>query len=168
MQIEPYEQPYLNIENPANIDTVIELLVSKGEEIEKPISILKLHKLLYYIQAWHLALYDRPVLRERFQAWVHGPASRPVFDKFKKDKGMYDSLTLGDITRTNSLLSPEILFHVNEVLDVYMKYSGSELEDMTHKEDPWLKARADIPSYQSSENYIQESDMTIYYRARLV
>ncbi|EPG66005.1 Panacea domain-containing protein [Leptospira wolffii] len=151
MQIEPYEQPYLNIENPANIDTVIELLVSKGEEIEKPISILKLHKLLYYIQAW-----------------VHGPASRPVFDKFKKDKGMYDSLTLGDITRTNSLLSPEILFHVNEVLDVYMKYSGSELEDMTHKEDPWLKARADIPSYQSSENYIQESDMTIYYRARLV
>ena len=34
---------------------------------------LKLQKLMYYSQAWHLALRDIPLFNEDFQAWVHGP-----------------------------------------------------------------------------------------------
>ena len=34
---------------------------------------LRLQKLLFYAQAWHLALTNRPLFEEDFEAWVHGP-----------------------------------------------------------------------------------------------
>ncbi len=32
---------------------------------------LKLQKLLYYIQGFHLARFDNPIIDEDFEAWVH-------------------------------------------------------------------------------------------------
>ncbi|MBW4622042.1 MAG: DUF4065 domain-containing protein [Cyanosarcina radialis HA8281-LM2] len=34
---------------------------------------LKLQKLVYYSQAWHLAIHGTPLFEEDFQAWIHGP-----------------------------------------------------------------------------------------------
>src|ERR1044071_4359251 len=50
----------------------------------EPISNLKLQKLLYYAQGWHLALRNEPLFHERIEAWVHGPAVPPVYGHFKK------------------------------------------------------------------------------------
>ena len=59
----------------------VELLHDQGG-----ISNLKLQKLLYYAQAWHLALYGEPLFRDRIEAWVHGPVVPPVFGAFKHNK----------------------------------------------------------------------------------
>ena len=47
------------------------------------VSNLKLQKLLYYCQAWYLALYDGPLFDERIEAWTHGPCVPPVYGEFK-------------------------------------------------------------------------------------
>ena len=55
-------------------------------ESEQPPTLLKVHKLLYYVQAWHLALTSTPLLNEKFQAWVHGPVSPALYDRYKNTK----------------------------------------------------------------------------------
>jgi uncharacterized phage-associated protein len=37
------------------------------------ISNLKLQKLVYYAQGFHLALYDELLFEETIEAWTHGP-----------------------------------------------------------------------------------------------
>ena len=44
----------------------------------------KLQKLCYYAQAWSLALNDYKLVNTDFQAWIHGPVSYPLYEKFKK------------------------------------------------------------------------------------
>jgi hypothetical protein len=36
---------------------------------------MKLHKILYYCQAWSLVWDDKPLFRERIEAWVTVPLS---------------------------------------------------------------------------------------------
>jgi len=45
---------------------------------------LKLQKLLYYIQAWHLAIFGKSVIDDDFKAWVHGPVCVSVWHAVKK------------------------------------------------------------------------------------
>ena len=44
---------------------------------------LKLQKLLYYAQAWYLALRGQSPFHRGFQAWVHGPALPSQYKRFK-------------------------------------------------------------------------------------
>ncbi|MDY6802276.1 MAG: DUF4065 domain-containing protein, partial [Cyanobacteriota bacterium] len=38
-----------------------------------PLSAMKLHKLLYYSQAWSLVWDEQPLFSERIEAWANGP-----------------------------------------------------------------------------------------------
>ena len=42
---------------------------ASGEAITQ----LKLQKLVYYADAWFLANFDEPLIKEDFEAWAHGP-----------------------------------------------------------------------------------------------
>lgn len=44
---------------------------------------MKLQKLIYYIDAWHLVFFYEPLINENFEAWVHGPVVREVWDFLK-------------------------------------------------------------------------------------
>lgn len=41
------------------------------------IQVWKLHKLIYYCQAWSLVWDDEPLFEENFYAWDNGPLCRP-------------------------------------------------------------------------------------------
>ena len=60
-------------------DRVAARLVNFSHEHGSPVSNLKLQKLLYYAQAWHLAFFGAPLFDEDFEAWVHGPVVPRVF-----------------------------------------------------------------------------------------
>lgn len=46
-------------------------------------SAMKLQKLVYYAQAWSLALYGRPIFDSPIQAWSNGPVNQELFDKHR-------------------------------------------------------------------------------------
>ena len=49
-----------------------------------PVSHMKLHKLLYYTQGWHLAYFDgNPLFVDKPQAWMRGPVYRTVYNRYK-------------------------------------------------------------------------------------
>lgn len=55
---------------------------------ELEITLFKLQKLLYYIQAWHLVYFNRdPLFNELAEAWANGPVYRSVYNQYKS-KGL--------------------------------------------------------------------------------
>ena len=139
-------------------DMVAKYFLAKvDEEVGDGISNLKLQKLVYYAQAYHLAMYDEPLFRDRIEAWEHGPVvpdlyhaykgcgsgNIPVPQDFEPDK--YDE-------RTADLL--------DEVYNVFGQYSAWKLRNMTHEERPWVEA------YEGGERgrVISHRSMREFYR----
>jgi uncharacterized phage-associated protein len=151
----------------AKLNDVADYICIEAIRAGAPISVLKLHKLLYYVQAWHLAFFEKPMMPEQFQAWVHGPVSRTVYDRFKNIKLMYSPIIKGDLQQGALIISAEAKRHIDSVLEVYMQYSATQLEELTHQEDPWIKAREGYGPTDRCEVPIDEKLMGSFYRKRV-
>jgi uncharacterized phage-associated protein len=62
---------------------VADYFIAYAHATETFISNQKLQKLVYYAQAWTLALLDRELIEEDFQAWVHGPVIPDLFWRYQ-------------------------------------------------------------------------------------
>jgi|SRR5580700_8585669 uncharacterized phage-associated protein len=137
-------------------------IIGTFKNLGQPITNLKLQKLLYYSQAWHLALHGRILFCDRIEAWVHGPVVPTVFREYREFKW---APLPDDPTFTTPPI--EICEHIAEVLSTYGKFDATQLEHLTHSEGPWMEARKGIPGDMASTNEITHSAMMNYYRARL-
>lgn|SRR5690606_34596242 len=153
----------------ARINDVADYIVMKLHSGGVFVNVLKLHKLLYYVQSWNLAFGRGPLFEGRFQAWVHGPVSRDIYDRFVGEKTMYSALSSNDIRGDFSIkdLTDQERAHIDAVLEVYGDFSGDQLEEMTHQEEPWLEARGGLPGHVRSETLIRNETMQSFYAARL-
>lgn len=153
-----------------NINDICDYIIlsAKADE-DTPLSNLKLQKVLYYIQAWHLAFYEEPFFDGKFQAWVHGPVNREIYDRFKSSKYLFSEIRSKDVLNKLCIntISSDDKDHINNVLEVYLPYSGVQLESMTHNESPWLKARKGISRLEYCENEISEDDMKAFYKSKI-
>jgi uncharacterized phage-associated protein len=125
------------------------------------VSNLKLQKLIYYAQAWHLALHDKPLFNERIEAWVHGPVQPAVYGAFKK---------FGYLPITESVACKIDAAHESHVMDVlkaYGRLQAFELEQLVHTEQPWIAARKGLPPDANCKNEIRHIDMRTFYKAKL-
>jgi uncharacterized phage-associated protein len=154
-----------------NINDVCDYVIFRlTKEGGASLSHLKLQKLLYYIQSWNLAFDKVPLFQGKFQAWIHGPVNRTIYNRFKDTKYMYSSINTEDIITkdlTFAALSDIEQDHINSVLEAYAAFSDVQLEKMTHEEKPWLEARDGFQPYERCEVEIDESTMTSFYAARL-
>lgn len=152
------------------VNQVTNYVIAHVAEDKHSLSLLKLQKLLYYIQAWHLVHFDgEPLFDNDFQAWVHGPVCREVYDRFSDSHRLYDSVTAADIGNNPdvSAITAQNVNFINAVLDVYAKYSGTQLEQLTHCERPWQEARGNLSPAAHCENIISRKTMREFYSARL-
>ena len=61
-----------------DVHKITDLIASKFV-VGGALSVLKLQKLLYYVEAWHVAFFNKMLFDDEFQAWVHGPVCVPIF-----------------------------------------------------------------------------------------
>lgn len=132
---------------------------------------LKLQKILYYIQALHLAYFDQPIIEDEFQAWLHGPVSRRIYDQIKGVSILYTEINYDVSTegpRPSDLLKEQLtedqLDLVNEVIEEYGQLTSSQLERLTHSEDPWINARKGYGVAERCEEVIPKDSMRVYYK----
>jgi len=109
------------------------------EEAGDTISNLKLQKLLYYAQGFHLALFGEPLFNEDIRAWTHGPV---VVDVYHEYKGFGSSAIPRPQDFDPQQFSKDIQELLDEVYNVYGQYSAWKLRNMTHSEPPWANAYA--------------------------
>ena len=149
----------------SKINDVVDYVIFKLEEGGVSLSLLKLQKLLYYIQAWHLAFGRGRLFKGNFQAWIHGPVNRDVYDRFKDSHSLYDNVGRNDILNPAALedLGEHTRLHIDEVLEAYAPLSGTQLEAITHSEEPWINARNGYSPTQRCEALIDEQLMRDFY-----
>ena len=119
---------------------------------------MKLQKILYYIQAWNLALLNEPLFEEDFEAWLHGPVIRKVWDEYKSHSVLIGELSEQD-ENINVKFTEDQEDVIEDVIDAYGNKSGYYLESLTHQEGPWKNARK-----QGENTIIKKEEMKKYYR----
>jgi uncharacterized phage-associated protein len=123
------------------------------EEAGDSLSNLKLQKLVYYGQGFHLALYDAPLFSECIEAWQHGPVIPALYHAFKQF-GAGPVLMDGDL---NPRAYPkEVKELLEEVYSVYGQFSAVRLRNITHQEPPWQMTRdGGIISHELMKEYFK-------------
>lgn len=97
---------------------------------------LKLQKLLYYYQGFHLAFFEKPAFNEDIYAWQYGPVVPEVYHSFA---GKRASIIKTDDFNENyeELTDPqEQLLHV--ILSNYGQLNAIALMNLSHQEAPWI------------------------------
>jgi uncharacterized phage-associated protein len=130
---------------------------SAGEAITQ----LKVQKLVFYSDAWHLAYFDRQLIPESFQAWAHGPVVTALYAKYRASS--WDSLPVEKgplpVSGTQEFLE--------SIYEAYGQFSAKKLEAMTHNELPWIEARNGLPPEAKSDTVISKLTMRNFYAKRI-
>src|SRR5277367_6028373 len=104
-------------------DVAAYILQRNGE-----IPAMKLHKLVYYCQAWSLVWEERPLFRQRIEAWVNGPVVPALYalhrGAFKLSKWNGDPSRLNEKDRST----------IDAIIGFYGGKSSQWLSDQTHAE----------------------------------
>ena len=144
---------------PYQPDQIADYLLVESRERGELLTNLKLQKLMYYADAWHLALYGEELFSEPFKAWVHGPVLLSQYHRFKH---------FGWREITDEVSKPElderVSAHLDEIIDVFGSETAVALEIMTHEERPWIEARAGLGPTEPSQAVISKATTRSYYR----
>ena len=132
-------------------------LAQQDESAGDLISNLKLQKLVYYAQGFHLVLCDRPLFSEAIAAWTHGPVVPELYEYYKKyGNGAIPCPAEIDFTRYDE----ETRSILDEVYSVFGQYSAWKLRNMTQAEYPWQAA-------SSTRSIISDRSMKEYFKTQV-
>jgi uncharacterized phage-associated protein len=134
----------------AKRDSVIE---GQGELMSN----MKLQKMLYYEQGFHLAVFGTPLFEEEIEAWMYGPVVPAVYEVYK-DYG-YNGIDPGKVEEISLSDREQALF--DEVYKVYGAFSAIGLMNMTHRESPWANTPAGVGSVISRDKMVK------FFRTRI-
>ena len=123
-----------------------------------PITTMKLQKLVYYSQAWSLVWDEAPLFPERIRAWAGGPV---VHELFNHHQGQYT--VAQEPAGRPDRLTPAQAETVDAILKCYGDKSGAWLSDLTHREAPWINARAGLADGERGNAEITHAAMAEYY-----
>jgi uncharacterized phage-associated protein len=140
----------------ANVQDVAAYILRK----QGAMSAMKLQKLVYYCQAWHLVFDGEPLFESDIQAWANGPVVR---DLYSVHRGLFivgeSHFPKADAT---ALTDPE-RETVDAVLKAYAKMDAHQLSNLTHSERPWIEAREGVPTGRRSTAVISRATMLEFY-----
>lgn len=122
-------------------------------------STMKLQKLAYYSQAWHLVWAEEPLFAERIEAWANGPVV-PVLFHAHKGRFSVAEWRQGDPGRLDKREAGTI----DAVLATYGHLDGRQLSYLTHEERPWRDARHGLGPTETSHVEITPDAMQDYYK----
>lgn len=143
--------------------------IAFSNSVGDPVTNLKLQKLLYYSQAWHLGIKKKQLFGEDFEAWVHGPVLRTIYGDYKCYG--YNPIVLdmeedeleSGILNYKKGFKEELTDFFQSIIDKYFILSAWTLERQVHQEDPWILAREGLGDYEPSTNIISKQSMMEYY-----
>lgn len=107
------------------------------QNFTEEISNLRLQKMLYYQQGYHLAAFGTPLFDDPIEAWQYGPVVPSVYDVFRKYGASSIPVEEGDPFPLKK--EEDELFA--DVWEAYRDFSAIGLMNQTHKERPWIETR---------------------------
>lgn len=96
---------------------------------------MKLQKLLYYYQGFHLAFFDKPAFEEDIFAWQYGPVVPEVYHFFA-NKGA-SIINIDDFNEKHKELTDQQKQLLHVILENYGQLNAIALMNLSHQESPW-------------------------------
>ena len=135
---------------------------------------LKLQKILYYIQAWHIVKHDKHQLFDELpQAWVNGPVYRSVYNTYKNRFYRSTPLFMSRVAKDGETIIEELISNLNvsdiqkDTINIILKHYSSmdeaKLVLMTHNDLPWNQAREGKGEFERCETNISLESMYSFY-----
>lgn len=138
----------------ANVNDVAAYIINRTHTV----SCMKLQKLVYYSQAWHMVWTDRPLFNARIEAWANGPVC-PVLYQHHRGKFSVGSWPAGD----SKQITQDEAKSIDSVLEHYGNKTAGWLSELSHMEHPWRDARCGLDVGERGNNEISQSEMHKYY-----
>ena len=140
---------------PYNPIDVANYIVWRANELGKPVTHLKLQKLLYYVVAKYLQAHNQHLIDEKIVKWQYGPVVKSVYHQFKilgsllikepteyivdKDPNNPFILKWADTEQQIDILKNNHDFYevTEQVLKDLLPLGAFVLVDITHDEPAW-------------------------------
>lgn len=135
---------------------IAQYIIEYESNMQRPVSNLRLQKLLYFVQAQSLVSLNSPCFDDDIEAWDFGPVVPNVYQQYK----IFGSSII-PCDFTHSILehiSSTIKKAINSMLDICAQYTTSQLVEITHHQDPWINA------YGKFDNRITPEAIAEYYK----
>lgn len=145
----------------ADVRDVARYVLSK----QAPMSAMKLQKLVYYAQGWHLAYEGEPLFESRIEAWANGPVVRELYSAHRGLFHVHGN-TFGPCDE--GLLMPGEIETIDAVLDAYGDMDAHQLSNLTHNERPWIEARQGVADGERGDTEIDAATMMEFFDKLLV
>lgn len=135
---------------------------------------LKLQKLVYFANGWHLAYTDAPLIDGGIQAWAYGPVSKDLYHAAKGWEAGEIMAPFIDVNfdgnnlsvRTPKVEDPDLKTFLGNIISVYGAYSAIQLSNMTHEPDtPWFRMKSEFPNQDNLT--IPDNLMAAYFKSKL-
>ena len=138
----------------SDIDTISDYFLNKQAMTPK-----KLQKICYYAYAWYLTMYNERLFDDgKFQAWVHGPVNPYLYSKYKNYG--WNKIDKKENVEVNEELSE----FLDTIFNTFAGFTGDELENMTHRETPWIEQRKGYEPYEACTRIINDETIKVFYR----
>lgn len=126
---------------------------------------MTIHKNVYIAQAEYLAIYNRPLFEEDFQAWVWGPVIPEIFRQYKS----YDSKKPISSNVQRPDISSEIATFLDSISRAFIDVHRFTLSELTHEEgSPWDVIRGNLEADEKSQEIIPKDLIKDYYQQVLL
>ena len=139
-----------------NVMDVARYMINYSIEIGRPVSNLKLQKLLYFVQVAFIRQYGIPCFEEPIIHWRHGPVVKSVYQKYKAygaeaitDKELEYFSFRYNMDLRSFVIEPkryeEAIFEyghrmlIRSVVEYYKDVLPWDMVELTHQEEPWKR-----------------------------
>lgn len=134
---------------------------------------LKLQRLLFYCDAYHLAYFDKELITDKFEAWVHGPVSRKVYGSLKDKYMLYEELTYSnntkeDVDKEFEKLTQDQQDFVISILEELYTWTMFELGASIRNEKPWKEAIIGYREADKCHVEISKETTRLFYKKDLI
>ena len=152
---------------------IADYIIAKGKGKFTPRQVLKI---AYIAHGFTLALLDKPLIRDRVEAWKYGPVIPAIYHTLKIHRSeripkLYYCATNLDVPdireRMNfisNLLDDEERAIIDRVVDVYGDFTADQLSNLTHENGtPWQQCYVPNQLWTSIPNDVTKE----YYRTQI-
>lgn len=131
---------------------VADCIIVEAENREKPVSNLKLQKIMYFLNVIHLLEKNEDLITDnKFEKWSYGPVIRQVYSQYAKNgpQEIKEVTTYKYLVEKNNQFEVEsyefnydqydkdIKEFISEKIDLFLDFGPFELVEKTHMEPQW-------------------------------
>lgn len=123
--------------------TIAQYIIKHELDKDRPVTNLRLQKLLYFIQGSFYTLFNKECFYDKIEAWDYGPAIPSIHFEYS----VFGSCTIFDFNKEDiEKISDYHKECINLILDICSKYSTKSLVEISKNQKPWKDAY--LPIFQ--------------------